>query len=88
MVSNACLEMRIGLVAVAGGHGNLVPALGAAAAQNGGTGLGLHAGKEAVHLAPAAAIGLKGTLWHGVVLCVELPLPQRLAVRLLLAAAG
>jgi hypothetical protein len=52
------------LVAEAGRDRDLVAALGAAAAQHGGTGLGGHAAQEAVDLAPAAAIGLKGALRH------------------------
>ena len=55
------------LVAEAGADGDLVTALGAAAAQNGGTGLGLHAGKKAVGLGAMAAVGLEGTLWHGTI---------------------
>ena len=39
-------------------------ALGAAAAQYGGAGLGLHAAQEAVGLRAAATVGLKGTLRH------------------------
>ena len=54
------------LVAVAGGDGDLVAALGAAAAEHGGSGLGGHANEEAVDLATAAAIGLDGALGHGV----------------------
>ncbi len=56
--------MRSELVAEAGRDGDLVAALGAAAAEDGGTGLGLHAGKEAVGLGAVAAVGLKGTLGH------------------------
>ena len=52
------------LVAVAGRDGDLVAAFGAAAAEHGGAGLGGHAAEEAVNLAPAAAIGLKGALGH------------------------
>jgi len=52
------------LVAETGADGDLVTALGAAAAQDGGARLGLHAGKEAVGLGPVAAVGLKGTLRH------------------------
>jgi len=52
------------LVAETGADGNLVTALGATAAEDGGTRLGLHAGKEAVGLGPVAAVGLKGTLRH------------------------
>jgi hypothetical protein len=39
-------------------------ALGAAAIEDGGTSLGLHAGKKAVGLGAVAAVGLKGTLRH------------------------
>ena len=53
------------LVAVTGADGDLVTALRAAAAENGGASLGLHAAKKAVRLGAAAAVGLKGTLRHG-----------------------
>jgi hypothetical protein len=52
------------LVAEAGADGDLVTALGAAAVQDGGACLGLHAGKEAVGLGAVAAVRLKGTLRH------------------------
>jgi hypothetical protein len=52
------------LVAEACADGDLVTALGATAAQNGCTSLGLHTGKEAVGLCPVAAVWLKGTLRH------------------------
>ena len=53
------------LVAETGADGDLVTALGTATAEDGGTSLGLHAGKEAVGLGAVATVGLKGTLWHG-----------------------
>jgi len=53
------------VLAEAGADGDLVTALGAAAAQHGGAGLGLHAGKEPVLLYAGAAVGLKGALRHG-----------------------
>jgi hypothetical protein len=52
------------LVAEAGRDRDLVAAFGAAAAQHGSAGLGGHAAQEAVDLAPAAAIRLKGALRH------------------------
>lgn len=52
------------LVAEACGDGDLVAALGAAAIEYGCTGLGLHAGEEAVGLGAVAAIRLEGTLGH------------------------
>jgi hypothetical protein len=52
------------LVAVTCADGDLMTALGAAAAENGCTSLGLHAGEEAVGLGAVAAVGLKGTLRH------------------------
>jgi hypothetical protein len=52
------------LVAVTGADGDLMTALGAAAAEDGGTCLGLHTREEAVGLGAVAAIGLKGTLRH------------------------
>src|SRR5690348_1845376 len=55
---------RDGLVAEACRDRDLVAALGAAAAQHGGAGLGGHAAQKAVDLAPAAAIRLKGALRH------------------------
>ena len=39
-------------------------ALGAAAAEDGGTGLGGHAYEESVDLAATAAVGLKGAFRH------------------------
>jgi len=72
----ACLLQRDGaglhgkngvkLVAETGADGDLVTALGAAAAQNGASGLAGHAAQEAMNLRAAAAIGLKGTLGHGI----------------------
>lgn len=53
------------LVAVTGADGDLVTALGTAAAENGGASFSLHTAKEAVGLGTAAAVGLKGTLRHG-----------------------
>ena len=55
------------LVAEACGDGDLVAALGAAAVEDGLSGLGGHANEEAVDLATAAAVGLKGALGHRVV---------------------
>jgi len=61
----AALYPRVGLVAEASADGDLVTALGATAAEDCGTGLGLHAGEEAVGLGAVAAVRLKGTLRHG-----------------------
>ena len=52
------------LVAEAGGDGDLVTALGAAAVEDSGTGLGGHANEEAVDLGAAAAVRLEGALGH------------------------
>ena len=52
------------LVAEASGDGDLVAALGAAAAEDGGACLGLHARKKAVGLGAMTAVGLKSTLRH------------------------
>ena len=52
------------LVAETGADGDLMTALGAAAAEDGGACLGLHAREEAVGLGAVTAIGLKGTLRH------------------------
>jgi hypothetical protein len=60
------LRVTARLVAEACGDGNLVTALGAAAAENGCSGLGGHANEEAVDLAATAAIGLEGALGHDV----------------------
>jgi len=54
----------VGLVAEAGADGDLMTALGATAAEDCGTCLGLHAGKEAVGLGAVATVGLKSTLRH------------------------
>src|SRR5271156_2103358 len=48
-----------GLVAETSADGDLVPALGATAAEDCGTSLGLHAREEAVGLGAVAAVGLK-----------------------------
>jgi hypothetical protein len=53
------------LVAVSRAYRDLMAALRAAAAQNRGTCLGLHAAEEAVGLGAMAAVGLKRTLGHG-----------------------
>jgi hypothetical protein len=53
------------LVAETGADGDLVTALGATTAEDGGTGLGLHAGQETVGLRAVAAVGLESTLRHG-----------------------
>jgi len=58
------LFMRRELVAEASGDGDLVAALGAAAAEDGCTGLGGHANEKAVDLATAATVGLEGALGH------------------------
>jgi hypothetical protein len=52
------------LVAETGADGDLMTALGAAAAEHCGTCLRLHAGEEAVGLRAMAAVGLKSTLRH------------------------
>jgi hypothetical protein len=56
--------VEIELVAETGADGDLVTALGSAAAENGGTGLCLHPGEEPVSLRAVAAVRLKGTLRH------------------------
>jgi hypothetical protein len=60
----AALYPRVGLVAEASADGDLVTALGATAAEDCGTCLGLHASEEAVGLGAVAAVRLKGTLRH------------------------
>jgi hypothetical protein len=52
------------LVAVTGANGDLMTAFGAAAVEDCGARLSLHAREEAVGLGAVAAIGLKGTLRH------------------------
>lgn len=54
------------LVAEAGGDGDLVATLGAAAVEDGGSGLGGHANEKAVNLATAATVRLEGALGHRV----------------------
>jgi hypothetical protein len=54
------------LVAEACGDGDLVAALGAAAAEDSGAGLGGHAYEETVDLAATTAVRLKGALGHDV----------------------
>jgi len=53
------------LVAESGADGDTFAALGAAAAEDGGAALGLHAGPEAVGGDALAAIWLKCALGHG-----------------------
>ena len=53
------------LVAETGADGDLVTALGTTTVEDGGTGLGLHAGQETVGLRAVAAVGLESTLRHG-----------------------
>src|ERR1035438_8787583 len=53
-----------GLVAETGAHRDAPAAYGAAAAQHGSAGLGLHARAETVRLHAFAAIGLKCALGH------------------------
>jgi hypothetical protein len=62
-ISQRCL-CRSKLVAEACADGDLVTALSAATAEDGSTGLGLHASQETVGLGAVAAVGLKGTLRH------------------------
>jgi hypothetical protein len=52
------------LVTEAGGDGDLVTALGAAAAEHSGSSLGGHAAEEAVDLAATTTVGLEGALRH------------------------
>jgi hypothetical protein len=58
------LHVEQRLVAEAGGDSDLVAALGAAAAEDGSTGLRGHANEEAVDLGAATAVRLKGALRH------------------------
>jgi len=58
-------KAAVGLVAEAGADGNALATDGAAAAEYGCAGLGLHAGTEAVCLDALAPIGLKCALGHG-----------------------
>src|SRR5260370_4912525 len=53
------------VVAEAGADGNTAATLRAAAAEHGGSALGLHAGPKAVGLDALAAVGLKCALGHG-----------------------
>jgi hypothetical protein len=62
------MKLKKQLVAETGAHGDLVAALGAAAAQHGGAGLGLHTAKKTVGLRAVAAVGLERTLRHGTAL--------------------
>ena len=60
----AATKRRAGLVAETGAYGNALAADGAAAAEDGGAALGLHAGAETMGLHTLAAIGLKCALGH------------------------
>lgn len=65
------MARRLRLVAEPCGNRNLVTALGTTAAENSGSGLGLHAAQEAVNFAATATVRLKGTLGHSVVLLIS-----------------
>ena len=52
------------LVAETGADGDLVTALCTTTVEDGGAGLGLHAGQETVGLRAVAAVGLESTLRH------------------------
>jgi hypothetical protein len=52
-------------VAMPGAHGDALASGGAAAAEHGGAGIGLHARPEAVRFRAVAAIGLKCSFGHG-----------------------
>jgi hypothetical protein len=71
------------LIAETGADGDLVTAFGAAAAEDGGACLGLHAREEAVGLGAVAAVRLKGTLRHDKNSCGR----RRLLLKLLAIAA-
>jgi hypothetical protein len=71
------------LVAEASADGDLMTAFGAAAAEDGGACLGLHAREEAVGLGAVTAIGLKGTLRHDKNSCGR----RKLLLKLLAIAA-
>jgi hypothetical protein len=60
------------LVAEAGTDCDASASLRTAAAEHGGSALGLHAGPKAVRLNPLAAVGLKCALGHGNALLVRL----------------
>src|ERR1700679_2526445 len=79
-----CLRRHRGeLVAVTSADGDLMTALGATAAEDGCTSLGLHTREEAVGLGAVAAVGLKGTLRHDKNSCGR----RRLLLKLLAIAA-
>jgi hypothetical protein len=71
------------LVAEPGADGDLMAAFGAAAVEDGGACLGLHAREEAVGLGPVAAVRLEGTLRHDKNSCGR----RRLLLKLLAIAA-
>jgi hypothetical protein len=52
-------------VAMAGADGDALASGGAAAAENGGTSIGLHARPEAVRFRAVSAVGLKCSFGHG-----------------------
>jgi hypothetical protein len=58
-------ERATQLVAKSSAHGNALAALRAAAAEHGGSALGLHASPKAMGLNALAAVGLKCALGHG-----------------------
>ena len=66
------------LVAETGADGDLVTALGTTTVEDGGTGLGLHAGQETVGLRAVAAVGLESTLRHGIKLLRRMELLLKL----------
>jgi hypothetical protein len=71
LTNPVAVPLRKELVAEAGRHGNLVPTLGAAAAQNGSAGLRLHAAQEAMDLAAMTTVGLKRALGHLIFSCLK-----------------
>src|SRR5947208_3250271 len=63
-LGSSSTRLRVCLVAVAGADGDLMTALGAAAAQHGRTRFGLHAGQKPVGLRAVATVRLESTLRH------------------------
>jgi len=65
------MRVTVRLVAEACGDSDLMAALGAAAVEDGGSGLGGHANEEAVNFATTAAVRLEGAFRHDDLSCIK-----------------
>lgn len=75
------LHQQKKLIAEAGGDGDLMAALGSAAAEHGSPGFAGHAAKKAMDLAAATAVGLEGALGHVSCPVMRIFLPEFIALQ-------